>query len=176
MLGLLIVMDPFHFGHPAVLPRLRKWSQWVLTHTQSMRSIIVYYTYAPVLCSHIDCHSSRNFWLQLMIRSYTSLSIYISPSPLPHSCGFWEGMAEGGATSGRIGRIFAIWCAFAYIVPGVFLICFQWEVHQQHIETNRAYSRGSTRYKYDLVELVLERFYSLSTRINPALPKWLAGF
>ena len=28
------------------------------------------------------------------------------------------------------------------------------EVHQQHIVTNRAYSRGSSRCKYDLVELV----------------------
>ena len=34
------------------------------------------------------------------------------------------------------------------------------KVHQQHIVTIRAHSRGSTGCKYDLVELVLGRFYS----------------
>lgn len=87
--------------------------------------------YIDLLCADIACRSSRNFWFQLMIRYCTScLCIYLhqlvqvyvkkkSTALLQHAhlcptaVAFEKsGMAEGCATSGRIGRIFAIWCAF----------------------------------------------------------------
>ena len=125
-----------------------------------------------------------------MIRYCTScLCIYISPSTRtslcqrifkPHyrSCGFFRSQEWQKAVQllveleeslqSDVPLASSAWC----FPEDQMWNSFQ-KVHHQHIVTIRAYSRGSTGCKYDLVELILGRFYSeeLSTRINSALPK-----